>query len=91
MGENTVGVKELKARLSGYLRRVKAGSTLTITERGKPVGRIVPVSPSAQGKARGLVDAGLVRWSGRKLQPLLPPATTKGTRTVADLLLEDRE
>ena len=33
----TVGVRELKNRLSEYLRRVKAGERLVVTERGQPV------------------------------------------------------
>lgn len=42
MTEMTVGIRDLKAQLSNYLRQVKAGATLIITERGRPVGRIVP-------------------------------------------------
>ncbi len=38
-----VGTRQLRNHLSAYLRRVKAGETITITERGKPVGQIVPV------------------------------------------------
>jgi len=37
----TVGIREVKAKLSSYVDQVKAGATVTITERGKPVGRIV--------------------------------------------------
>lgn len=43
MTEMTVGIRELKARLSNYTQQVKAGATLVITERSKPVGRIVPL------------------------------------------------
>lgn len=42
MSEVTVGVRELKAQLSAYLRQVKAGQTIVITERGTPIGRITP-------------------------------------------------
>ncbi len=41
-----VGVRELKAHLSDYLKKVKAGRTVLITEHGKPVGRIVPAGQS---------------------------------------------
>ena len=44
MAEIQVGVRELKSRLSHYLRQVKAGHPVTITERGQPVGRILPVA-----------------------------------------------
>jgi len=91
MTQATVGIRELKARLNSYLRQVKDGTTLVITERGKPIGRIVPVSASVETRLRELIQAGLVAWSGRKLTPMDPVARTRGSRTVADLLLEDRE
>jgi prevent-host-death family protein len=91
MSEMAVGVRELKARLSGYLRRVKSGATLIITERGKPVGRIVPMGLSTSERVEELAESGLLAWSGRRLMPIDPPARTKGATTVSDLLLEDRE
>jgi len=87
----TVGIRELKARLSHYMQQVRAGATLVITERGKPVGRIVPVRPSVEARAQELVQAGLVAWNGRKLAPIAPVAHARGRQTVAELLLEDRE
>ncbi len=38
----TVGVRELRQNLSRYLERVKGGETLTVTERGHEVARLVP-------------------------------------------------
>ncbi len=87
----TVGIRELKTRLSSYLQQVKAGATLVITERGKPVGRIVPIKPSVEAQVQELLQAGLVAWNGSKLAPMAPVARTRGKRTVAELLLEDRE
>ena len=91
MTEMTVGIRDLKAQLSSYLRQVKAGATLIITERGRPMGRIVPLSPSVEDRVQELVQAGLMAWSGQKLTPMAPVARTRGERMVADLLLEDRE
>lgn len=91
MGDMSVGVRELKARLSAYLRQVKRGATLVITEHGKPVGLIVPLRPSVEGRLEELAQAGLLAWSGQGLGPRQPVARTSGPRTVADLLLEDRE
>ena len=91
MGELNVGVRELKSRLSEYLRQVKAGRTIVITEHGKTVGRIVPVSSSLDERLEAMVKAGLAYWSGTKLKPKKPVAKTRGPRTVSDLLIEDRE
>lgn len=91
MASTTVGVRELKAHLSAYLRRVKAGVTVVITDRGTPVGRIVPEPASLEARLEGLAAAGVIAWSGERLAPVAPPARLRGSRTVADLLLEDRE
>jgi prevent-host-death family protein len=91
MAQTTVDIHELKSRLSHYLRQVKRGTTLLITERGRPIGRIIPVSLPPEDRVQTMVQAGLVSWSGRPLPPTTPVATAHGQQMVADLLLEDRE
>ena len=91
MSELNVGVRELKARLSEYLRRVKAGQTIVITEHGQMVGRIVPAARSLDDRLQAMLQAGLIAWSGKKLEPMPPVARVRGKRTVAALLVEDRE
>lgn len=91
MSETSVGIRELKAQLSAYLRQVKKGATLVITERGQPIGRIVPLRPSLEGRMEELATAGLVSWSGRKLGLRKPVAVAPGRKMVSELLLEDRE
>ena len=39
-------VAQLKASLSAYLKRVKAGEAVVVTERGKPVAKLVPLLAS---------------------------------------------
>ena len=90
MGEQTVGVRELKARLSEYLRQVKQGRTIIITERGKPVGRLVPTGQSLEQRLQVMIDAGLAEWNGKPLPPARPVAKLKGGKTIADLIIEDR-
>ena len=51
----TVGARELKTRLGGYLREVQRGKTLTITERGVPVARLSPIEP-LEGGLEGVLD-----------------------------------
>ena len=91
MSQLRVGIRELKAQLSSHIRQVKAGATVVITERGRPVGRIVPLSPSVDARLGELIEAGVVAWSGHKLSPVAPMTQTRGNRMVADLLLENRE
>jgi prevent-host-death family protein len=90
IGEQRVGVRELKARLSEYLRQVKQGHTLVITERGKAVGRLIPQGQSLDERLEELQRAGLIRWNGKKLSPMKPIAKLRGKKTIADIIIEDR-
>ncbi|MGA2820229.1 MAG: type II toxin-antitoxin system prevent-host-death family antitoxin [Anaerolineales bacterium] len=90
MGEMTVGVRELKSRLSEYLRRVKQGETIVVTERGKPVGRLIPQGQTLEERLAELDQAGLIRWSGKRLSPAKPVARARGKRTVAETIVAER-
>lgn len=85
------GIRDLKAHLSEYLRQVEAGRTVVITRHGEPIGRIVPITRSTEAQLDTLQEAGLIAWNRQRLQPLAPVAQAQGERTVADLLVEDRE
>jgi len=91
MSELSIGVRQLKSRLSEYLRQVKAGRTIIITERGQPVGRIVPAAQSRDEKIQAMIDAGLLSWSGKKWNPPKPKVRVRGKTTIADLVIENRE
>ncbi len=91
MNEPNVGIRELKANLSKYLRRVKAGQTVIVTERGVPIGRIVPAAPTMETRMRILVETGLISWNGKKLLPREPVAVNHNTRMVSELVTEDRD
>ena len=91
MPSTTVGIRELKARLSYYLQQVKAGATLIITEHDRPIGKIVPANLAFDERLQMFMDSGLVAWGGKPLSAIEPVAKTQGPRTVSDLLIEDRE
>jgi prevent-host-death family protein len=56
MTQMEVGIRELKAQLSGYMKRVKAGETVIITERGRAVGRIVPMEQSVEARLQAMLQ-----------------------------------
>ncbi len=85
------GIRDLKAKLSAYMRRVKKGETIVITERGKPIGRIVPIGLTTHDQLNALIDAGLISWNNQKLAPVTPVAHTRGDHSLAELLLDNRE
>lgn len=91
MKQITVGIQELKTELGRYVRDLQPGTTVLITEDGKPVGRLLPPEMSTEERVHSLVQAGLLKWSGRKPASIQPVARSRGPRTVADLLLEDRD
>ena len=91
----TAAVSEIKARLSEYLTQVKAGMEILITDRGKPVARLVPLSRS-KGLKESMVrmeKQGLIRVGSGKLPKsfwrIHRPDDPKGM--VLKALLEERE
>lgn len=90
MAEIQVGVRDLKSRLSEYLRQVKQGHILIITDHGKPVGRLLPAEQTLEERLRGLQEAGMVAWNGQPLKPLTPAAVNRSVRQVSDILVEMR-
>jgi len=73
MKTDRVGVRELRQNLSVYLRRVQAGETLEVTERGRPVAILAPAPESASILDRLRAEGRLIPASG-VLNELLPPA-----------------
>jgi prevent-host-death family protein len=85
-----VGVRDLRNNLSEYLRRVRQGEVLLITDRGRPIGELIPATGSRTAeRARGLVRKGLATWSGGKPRGLLHAPRPRGG-LVSDAVIEDR-
>lgn len=87
----TVGVRELKSGLSRYLKRVRSGVRVTVTERGRAIATITPVDrrPDVEW-AHALVVSGRARWSGGKPTGSSLPAAVVNGRSVSAAVLEDR-
>ena len=86
-----VGVRELRQNLSVYLDRVKAGESLTVTERGAEVARLVPM-PSGGSTIDRLVAEGRARPALRDLADLPAPQPLAGGPLSATLRrLRDEE
>lgn len=86
---STVGIRALKQNASEVVRRAGAGDVITITDRGKPVARIVPIRKSRLEEMR---DAGLIRQATKKPWDLpMPTGTVQGDTTWSDVLQEMRD
>ncbi|MBI2187932.1 MAG: hypothetical protein HYU37_12575 [Acidobacteria bacterium] len=57
--------------------------------RKKPVGTRKP--KALRERVEALRRAGVIAWSGRRLRPAKPAGKVRGNKTVADLLVENRE
>jgi prevent-host-death family protein len=93
----TVGIRELKNRLSEYIREVRSGERVLVTDRGEVVAEL---TPPGLGTADADVPAPLVALAKRGLATVGAPGNTslypalprrrKRTVTAAQLLDEER-
>jgi prevent-host-death family protein len=88
-----VGCRELKTRLGAYMRRVKAGATIIVTERGQPIAELRPVAVGAglEERLSQLAARGLVSREVRERSPLAEFRPIKTARSVSQALLEERD
>lgn len=91
----TVSVSHLKSRLSQYLAMVKEGGEVLVTERGKPIARLVPERPNRWDDERiaELRRKGVLRGNPRPLgkEFFELPRGEDPEGAVLKALLEERE
>jgi prevent-host-death family protein len=90
MGERSIGIRELKSKLSECVREVKRGGTVVVTEHGRAVARLVPETDCLDDRLEMLKKTGTMLWSGRRRGRASPGVRPRGKRTVADILVENR-
>jgi prevent-host-death family protein len=81
-----VGVRELRNNLSRFLERVQGGEEVVVTDRGRVVARMVPVS--GERALDRLVARGLVTPARASKTSAPRPIATAGT--VSDLVGDQR-
>jgi prevent-host-death family protein len=86
----TVGVRELKNRLSEFLRQVADGRRITVTDRGRPVAVLAPPTERPEDeKLLAMVREGLAKWGGGK-----PPSPRRRVRLrgkpISETVIEGR-
>jgi prevent-host-death family protein len=82
-----VGIKELRDSLSRHLADVRAGGTVTITDHGRAIARIVPVGRPS--RLEQLIAEGRVTQAARRKR--LSPEPLAAGATVSDLVAEQRQ
>ena len=90
----TVASKELKNRLGRYLQLVKEGQSVRITDHGKPVGCILPLTTPAPSndlaQLSRLLAAGSITLGAGKLRRRWKPARLKPGPSIAEMINEER-
>ncbi len=79
----TVGLRELKNRLSEYVRLVRAGRPVVVTDRGQVVAEL---RPPGQVAASARIDAAVARLINRGLLTLGAPNTARAYPRLSRLL-----
>jgi prevent-host-death family protein len=93
-----VSVRDLKARLSWYLREAHAGQDVVVTSRGRPVARLLALGEDSAGgpSRKEMLERlrllpGVRLGAGGKPQGAKSPLRIRpGHKSLADIVLEDR-
>ena len=81
-----VGIRELRNNLSRYLEDVRDGAEVIVTDRGRAIARVVPVS--GERTIDRLIREGAITPAKSPKRPRR--ATVKARGTVSDLVTEQR-
>ena len=92
MERGVVGARELKTRLGTYLRRVREGRTLLVTDRGEPIAELRPIPPetSVPSALLKLSSKRAVTLPVRRSMPAFRPIKSRG-RAASDAVVDDRK
>lgn len=80
-----VGVRELKAKLSEYLSQAAAGRPVTVTDRGRPIARLVGLEASAVNRG---IEEGWIEPA--RITRLEPTHRHTAPQSMSEVLDEDR-
>ncbi|KFD42425.1 prevent-host-death protein [Peptococcaceae bacterium SCADC1_2_3] len=90
----SIGIRDAKINLCKLLKEVQKGAEVIITDRNKPVGRIVPVSAeenlSLAERIASLEREGLIQPAKKKKARNLPPPLPLPGELARKMLEEDR-
>ncbi len=86
----TIGIRELKENLSRYMKKVKTGERIIVTDRKKEIAIIMPLEKkSNEEKIYQLIQRGMACWSGGKPKGMPTRIVSMGKR-VSDAVIENR-
>lgn len=90
--QGTVGIRELRHNFRQFMDRVRRGERFVITDRGNPIGELVPHTRKLTGYERMLAEGRIIpaKNPGGPWPEPLPPAAP-GEPTLSEILQEMRD
>ena len=86
----TIGIRKLKENLSRYMKQVKSGEAIIVTDRKKEIAVIMPFEKAIkEEKIFQLIQRGVVSWFGGKPAGMTPRISSRG-KSVSGAVIEDR-
>ncbi len=86
----TIGIRELKENLSHYMKKVKTGEKIVVTDRKKEIAIIMPLEKKAkEERIYHLIQRGVAHWSGGKPAGIPRRVVSRG-KSVSEAVIEDR-
>jgi antitoxin (DNA-binding transcriptional repressor) of toxin-antitoxin stability system len=88
-----VGARELKNRLGHYLRQVKSGETVYVTDRGRIVTELKPSLPARDGDEealRQLAAEGAITLGAGQHEDIAPSPAIRGKKLASRMIIDDR-
>lgn len=93
MSINNVGIRETKIELSKILNRVRSGREVVITDRGRPIAKIVPLlleNLPLEERVRRLEGQGLLGSPKKKSRKSMPSPLPAPAGAAQKFLQENR-
>lgn len=89
-----VGIRELKNRLTHYLRLTRQGEKIVVTDRGRPVALLTSIGAAKrrqrqEDRLAELAERGLISLPRGRIDLKTPPVKIRG-RPISETLMEDR-
>jgi prevent-host-death family protein len=87
------GTRDLKNRLSHYLRRVRDGEIIYVTDRGKVIASLAPVPEPRDREEevmQALAESGLITRGSQKFEDFAPVKMKRGGKPLSAMIIEDR-
>lgn len=86
----SIGLRELNQNPSKIVARVRAGASIVVTDRGKPVLRMIP-EVEHPGTLQRMLDTGEVRPPAERGVPQIGEDLAPDVESLSDLLVADRD